>query len=262
MVGANHEINAELRWRGFPTDMRGTVLRRFWQRGLPDNDLRGDDIGPIHGWKAALGANPPAHDRDQAENLIMLIKGDLIRKVGLPLVEINIAAGSNFQRGQGTTYPAMMHGRIADAGYFGFDVARDTIMAPALRDRAFVVIYEPPGRMRFGLDITTQAARVTRRDHASLRGRFPVSAMDPNRSYAHLPRAPATLPPAIAAFGTWDDVSWSQMRLGAAGYLDFTAAPRPTNGPDYWGADKTAASVARSLWQRPIMAVLPVKRVL
>lgn len=262
LVGANHEINAELRWRGFPTDMRGTVLRRFWQRGLPDLDLRGDDIGPIHGWRRALGANPPAHDRDQAENLIMLIKGDLIRKVGLPLIEINIAAGNDFQRGQGTTYAAMMQGRINDAAYFGFDVARDTIMAPAVRDRAFLVIYEPPGRMRFGLDIATQANRVARRDHTKQRSPFPVAVFDANRSYNRLPRPPAAVQPVTLAFASWDDFSWNHVRLGAAGYLDFTAIPRPGNGLDHWGADKTAASVARSLWQRPIMAILPLKRVL
>lgn len=262
MVGANHEMNAELRWRGFPTDMRGTVLRRFWQRNLPASDLRGDDIGPIHGWTRALGANPPAHDRDQAENLIMLIKGDLIRKLGQPLVEINIATGTGFIRGQGTTYEAKMQGQIGDAAYFGFDVSRDAIMAPALRDRAFVIIYEPPGRLRFGLDTATQAARVSRRDHSKLRGRFPVAVFDASRSYDRMPLPPRVPAPAIAPFGSWDDFSWSHIRLGGAGYVDFSTAPRPTNGPDYWGADKTAASLARSLWQRPIMAVLPLKRVL
>jgi len=30
MVGANHEMNRELLWRGFPTDLRGTPFQRFW----------------------------------------------------------------------------------------------------------------------------------------------------------------------------------------------------------------------------------------
>ena len=30
LVGLNHEMNRELLWRGFPTDQRGTPLRRFW----------------------------------------------------------------------------------------------------------------------------------------------------------------------------------------------------------------------------------------
>lgn len=30
MVGLNHEFSSELRWREFPTDMRGTYFRKFW----------------------------------------------------------------------------------------------------------------------------------------------------------------------------------------------------------------------------------------
>ena len=33
MAGANHAMNDELRWREFPTDMRGTIFDRFWDRG-------------------------------------------------------------------------------------------------------------------------------------------------------------------------------------------------------------------------------------
>ena len=30
MIGANHEFGAELRWREYPTDLRGTYFRKFW----------------------------------------------------------------------------------------------------------------------------------------------------------------------------------------------------------------------------------------
>jgi hypothetical protein len=29
-ITANHEMNRELLWRNYPTDMRGTSLRNFW----------------------------------------------------------------------------------------------------------------------------------------------------------------------------------------------------------------------------------------
>ena len=32
MAGANFEMNRELLWRGFPTDLRGTPFQRFWGR--------------------------------------------------------------------------------------------------------------------------------------------------------------------------------------------------------------------------------------
>jgi hypothetical protein len=263
MVGANHEMNAELRWRGFPTDMRGTILRRFWPRGYPAGDTRGDDIGPIHGWRGALGANPPSHDRDQAENLICVIKGDLVRKLGLLIVEINIAPGTTFVAGQGTSHKPIFFDRIGDAAYYGFDIARDTILAPAVRNRAFLVLSEPPGRLRFGLDVATQAARTARRDLSSVRRPFPVTALGTGRSFAtELRLATISLPPATPLFGTWNDLSWSHVRLSGSGHLDFTATPRPAAGPDHWGTSKTAASVAIGLWQRPIAAILPLQRVL
>ncbi|MEJ2566083.1 MAG: hypothetical protein P8141_08965, partial [Gammaproteobacteria bacterium] len=58
MVGANHAMNEELRWREFPTDMRGTIFRRFWDRGMPMEDPKGDDITEIHRWTGKLGENP------------------------------------------------------------------------------------------------------------------------------------------------------------------------------------------------------------
>lgn len=262
MVGANHEMNAELRWRGFPTDMRGTVLRRFWPRGYPAGDTRGDDIGPIHGWRGALGSNPPSHDRDQAENLICVIKGDLVRKLGLLIVEINIAQGTTFVAGQGTSHSPIFLDRIGDAAYYGFDIARDAILAPGVRNRVFLVLYEPPGRLRFGLDVATQAVRAGRRDLAAVRRPFPVEALAAGRGFPTELRPAAPPSPATPAFGTWNDLSWSHVRLSGSGHLDFMATPRPASGPDHWGAAKTAASVAMGLWQRPIAAVLPLQRVL
>ena len=54
MLGANHEMERELLWQGFPTDSRGTPFQRFWQRFDEE-----DDIAPIHKWaKVPLGQQP------------------------------------------------------------------------------------------------------------------------------------------------------------------------------------------------------------
>ena len=52
VAGANTEMARELRWREFPTDMRGTVLGRFWPRPLAGPDEVDDDILPTPhlGW--------------------------------------------------------------------------------------------------------------------------------------------------------------------------------------------------------------------
>lgn len=261
MAGANHEMNAELRWRGFPTDMRATVFQRFWQRGHAPGDPRANDIDPIHGWARPLGSNPSRSDADQAENLVLIIKGDIVRKIGLPIVEINIAPSASWAPGQGVTHAPVFFGRVGDAVYFGFDVARSAILASATRDRTFMVIYEPPGRMRFGLDVGTQARRLGVRDEATIRRPFPIAALANGRSYAREPvrRPPLALP---ASPATWDDLSWSHVGVQTSGYVDFSSSPRPSAGPDWWGTGKTSASIARSTWQKPIVAILPLARVL
>ena len=41
LTGANHEMMRELRWRGYPTDERGTAFHRFWRDDA-------DEIGDLH----------------------------------------------------------------------------------------------------------------------------------------------------------------------------------------------------------------------
>lgn len=261
MVGANHEMARELRWRGFPTDMRGTVFRRFWQRGYAPGDPAGDDINPIHKWAGPLGQNPCDADRDQAEDLVMVMKGDIIRKIGVPIIEINIANGTSWEAGEGVSHSPNFFGRVGDAAYFGFDIARDFLTSAPVAERAFMVIYEPPGRMRFGLDIGERQVRLDRRDDSLIRHRFPVSGQALSHPASRiLKTGPVMAPPAQPQ--SWSDLSWSHVRQTGAGYLDFTDTVRPITGPDHWSAAKTSASVAISLWQKPVAAVLPLKRVL
>jgi hypothetical protein len=49
LAGANHELNRELLWRRYPTDQRGTPLRRFW-----DWLDGGADVPLRHSWYPAL----------------------------------------------------------------------------------------------------------------------------------------------------------------------------------------------------------------
>jgi hypothetical protein len=94
MVGLNHEIGREMLWRGFPTDQRGTVFARFWDRRgsvssavapVPDQDIQ-----PIHGWDKteALGAHLTESGRDF---LVLLIRGDLIQRYPLATVYLQRA---------------------------------------------------------------------------------------------------------------------------------------------------------------------------
>jgi hypothetical protein len=262
LMGANHEMNNELRWREFPTDMRGTIFSRFWDRKRPPSDPAGDDIPPIHGWTKPLGANYPAHDIDRKEALVLLIRGDLVRRFGEFLVVINHAATSTYQPGQGTDSAPIFGGRLGnDLAYFGFDVARETVLAD--KTRFFFLIYEAPGKVRFGLDIGSAQVRRDRFMFKTAALSFPLATLgrDPVKSY--LPAHMITGNPGSAQPAKWDELSWSNMTLDAANYIDFIAtSPHVTEAPNYWSASRDAASLARSFWQKPIAAVLPARRVL
>lgn len=262
LVGANHAMNNELRWRGFPTDMRGTVLRRFWDRGYGADDSRGDDIPAIHTWADKIGKNFTAHDDDDAD-MVLTIRGDIIRKVGQLIIVLNEATSATWKKGDGTNHHPVFSGTLGDdTAYYGFNVGRAKVLAN--KDSIFFVLYEPMGRLRFGLDIATASVRRKRFSLASASLEFPVQSLQRSEISAMPPVqfvAPPTPPPTTPK--RWDDLSWSHVATDTAGYLDVDATSvSVTTGPDHWSTERTSASIARSMWQKPVAAVLPARKVL
>jgi hypothetical protein len=262
LLGANHEMNNELRWREFPTDMRGTVFRRFWDRKRAPDDPAGDDIPEIHRWTQALGANYPPHDADRAEALVLLIRGDLVRKYGMILAVLNHAPATTFAVGQGVDHSPIFAGRLGtDVCYFGFDIPRETVTSD--KARYFFVLFEAPGQVRFGLDVATAAVRRDRFAFTKAALSFPVAAMGRSATQPLLPPHLRTGKAANAQPNGWDELSWSHMRVDSAGYVDALAsAPAVSATPEYWSAGRDSASIARSFWQKPIAVVVPAARLL
>lgn len=246
LAGANTAMNEELRWRGFPTDMRGTVLTRFWDRGAAPLDAASDDIGAIRDWAKPLGRNPSPADADGRRDLVVVFKGDVVRKLDAPLVTINVADAEidpeEFDPLAGTVFEPVFHGKVGrDVVYFGFDVGRDWLMAPERRDRAFAVIHEPPGRLRFGLDVGSVTRRWQRPLTPALTRAGPAPGLQ-----------------------DWDDLSWAHVAVTGADHVRFDRqiAKPPGAAEDYWGAQRSSATLARAFWQKPLAAVLPLARVL
>jgi hypothetical protein len=262
LVGANHEMNSELRWREFPTDMRGTIFRRFWDRKRAPSDPSGDDIPEIHGWTQLLGSNYPAHDSNRKEALVVLVRGDLIRKYGQILVSLNRASAASYVHGQGTDFNPIFAGQFtSDICYYGFDVERDSVLAD--KARHFFVLYEVPGRVRFGLDVATAVVRRNRFAFRTAALAFPLASLGRDTRKALLPEHLKTGNPPPSQALKWDDLSWSHVQLDGAGYVNAELTfPGVTEAPNYWSANRDAASIARSFWQKPIAAVLPAARVL
>jgi len=163
LVGANHELASEFLWREYPTPLNGTWMRCFWNSG------GGEDIGAISGWtRGGLGAHQTGPGAKNS--IILLIKGDLLRRYPNTLIELAPAKWDNGERNLDTTKPALtpsFFGRLGDGlSFFGFEVSVDEArgsVEPA--DKApgwFFVFTEPPGDTRFGLDVgqRNQAGRV------------------------------------------------------------------------------------------------------
>jgi hypothetical protein len=263
LVGANHEMNNELRWREFPTDMRGTIFARFWNRRRAPEDASGDDIPPIRTWNGKLGENLAPHG-DGAANFVVLLRSDFIRKYGaVEVVLSKLKDGKTAWSPQDVdSFPASFSGVIgSDTAYYGFDIARESILA--VPRRFFFAIYEPAGALRFGLDISTAAVRRARFPFASAALPFALKAV--GRTPGGNP-IPVHLRSGQASSGgatKWDDLSWADMILNGAGYIDF-ARTQPTVGepPALWSAARTSASIARSFLQKPVAAVISAAQVL
>ncbi len=154
MVGANHEMNRELLWRGYPTDRRGTPFRRFWDR--VDG---GPDIPPVHEFRrtAVLGTNGGA---DLRGSLVLLVRGQLLRRFPHTVV---YAAPARFD-GTFDTSPTVLKEPIfwgqvdPDVTFAGFELTREDVEpAPGW----YFVLAEQPTEPRFGLDVGGSGALAT-----------------------------------------------------------------------------------------------------
>jgi hypothetical protein len=261
MVGANHAMNDELRWREFPTDMRGTIFDRFWDRGLSWSSSDGKDIAGIHSWTQRLGRNPNPSNTDGNEALVLVIKGDVVRKLGDPIIVVNKGPDEDWAPGDGQDFEPVFFGKMGrETVYFGFDLQRQDVLANPENYR--LVIYEPMGRLRFGLDVGNASVRQKRRDLSTLSLNFPMKHR--GLQVRQLPLQPGLeAPPPRNAIPDWDDLSWDHVNTQPGDYINFSQTLTTQNGADLWGSgNKTSASLARSFWQKPVAAVLPFERVL
>jgi len=165
MVGANHEFSGELLWRGFPTDQRGTVLHRFWDRSGAAGPQT-DDIPAIDGWSADLGGNSTG----DTSLTFLVLRGQLLRRYPRTLIYAIPAMWVDKQGRKervpvpsSTATPAELlpafSGRIEpDITYVGFSFPNNADVKgksnPAANNPGwFFVFSQDPGEPRFGIDI-------------------------------------------------------------------------------------------------------------
>ncbi|MEO7350527.1 MAG: hypothetical protein ABIR34_07545, partial [Marmoricola sp.] len=151
LAGANHEMARELLWRGYPTDLRGTCFRRFWN--CPTEDIR-----PMDHWDQPIGTHGVAGTRK--DFTILLIKGDLLRRY--PNTIIAAEKGTASKDGEEVSFTSEEHHPELFRGFLGQDTSYVAIdVAPGdlrFRDPAnarhcwYISLTEPHEEPRFGLD--------------------------------------------------------------------------------------------------------------
>lgn len=228
MAGLNHALAGELLWREYPTDLRGTYFRVFWDTkdalAQPDRV----DIKPMDQWRNQLGNQfevPP-------ETLVLVVRGELLLKYPDTVVYAQEADWTDNdplkarvlkQNGE-VKFPSF-HARLdPDVTIVGFDLPKATArghrrLNPSDPTPAspgwFFVFKERPGQVRFGLD--------------------------------------SSAPP--QGLATWNDLSWEAIQFAdQATHLSLAnnvglQPQQPSTAQ--WG--RTSADMAYILFQTPIL---------
>jgi hypothetical protein len=147
MIGLNHEMASELIWREFPSDLRQTYFREFW-------DTRGalqpiSQLPDIHTWNqaASLGNNFSSG----GEQLVLLVRGELLQRYPDALIYA-IRAKTLNTLGDEQKFP-LFRGRIEpDITFLGFDLTDEIARGIGSDPGWFFAIQEQPSAPRFGMD--------------------------------------------------------------------------------------------------------------
>ena len=240
LLGINHEMSREMRWREYPADLSSTWFKHFWTPTAPD-------IGAIKAWQVTqpLGNNLINFADDM---LVLLIKGDILQRYPNLAVYAVKAVAKDVKESGSTRrlrvpetpevqiFPAFSGDLGAGVKFFGFaGLDMSTALGDATPENTasdggyFFAFQEQPSEPRFGLDET-----------------------DPEATYD-----PAQL-------GTWSELSWGHFISAeypdTPPYLTITGSfeddpekddTTETSSPSsIWGSH--AGAMARIVLQRPV----------
>ncbi|MET9730329.1 hypothetical protein ABZZ79_06585 [Streptomyces sp. NPDC006458] len=141
MVGVNDEMNREMRWREYPTDLRGSPFTHFWPR--PDGE---PDVPPVHSWPSDADLSAQL-TLGAGELDVLLIRGRLVRRYPQMVVAaVPAQSVSSSDLGQSTwEHPKMLLTLDERTCAYAFVLPGD------IHDWWFVLA-ENSYRMRFGFD--------------------------------------------------------------------------------------------------------------
>ena len=197
LAGANYEVMRELRWRGYPTDERGTSFRRFWN---PDED----EIPELHTIKTGkLGAAVS----NGASDVVVVIRSALLTRFPGTQVFAVAADTSGTKPKPDFNKPELpiFRGHISDdVSYFGFAFTEQTAKGSPGR---YLVFQEPLSAPSFGLDLPSASTS------------FPANANE--LSWTNVPISEGFVRVAGTGLGPWSkfgdrDAKWGDSAAGQA----------------------------------------------
>lgn len=216
LAGVNHELNRELLWRRYPTDQRGTPMRRFWDR-IGAGVEPAVDVAPMHQWVPA--ARSLVDVAGGAANLVLLIRGELFRRYPNTVVVAVPATGPATPSTDDAAVERPIFAGLLepDVSFFGFDL----VEADLTRGNGwFFALQEQLTEPRFGLDET----------------------VDPTRP-AGPPRQ-------------WRAVAWPDTELAAGAPFTVEELRRFATDQGLQPSPATSAAVAEALFQNPVQVLV------
>lgn len=253
LLGLNHEMARELRWRQYPTDTRGTYFRQFWDPEGRDPTLSDEakkDIDYVHKWKQSLelGGNyaqtmtdKTGGDSGDASQLVLLVRGEVFRRYPNTIVYATKAIEGTEDddpprvpdlpdpsAGDGDIAEPLFRGRLEDdVAFFGFDLTVEDVEDPD-GEGWFFVLEEPPSEPSFGID-----------------------------------KADPDAPPVAADDWEWSDLTWDnidELDDPHPSYLTVAEKPAGSTIPDDTGSEpawsRNAAHMGTITWQQPFRVAI------
>ncbi|MGH9249403.1 MAG: hypothetical protein ACRD0W_07810, partial [Acidimicrobiales bacterium] len=211
LVGLNHEMSRELRWREYPAALGQTWFQHFFDNVDPANP---PDVGAIDAWTATA---PLGHEYGggTTPGLVLLVKADLLRKYpDVRVYAVPAEVDDDGERvpvdGAEPSSPSFVGTLQRGVNFYGFDdlTEEDARGDGAGNDGWFFVLEEEPRAMRFGLD----------RGRGSGKGELPATTWA-NLAWANLAAADAEVPwfcaidppnPAFEGAAVRDDLEWGR----------------------------------------------------
>jgi hypothetical protein len=160
LVGLNYEMGRELLWNEFPTDMRGTYFRQFWDPSghvpPPQTDIERQNLADI----TSIDSWPPTRDLGDAcarpspvqSPPVLVIRGELLRRFpnatiyaaqGIPQPDGSLRPSHDVEK-----FPIFEGSLEPDITFVGFDLdAAEAKASPGW----FFVIQQHPTQPHYGL---------------------------------------------------------------------------------------------------------------